>query len=962
MRLTSTILLVFLFSCSAFALMSKPKPDRPANNAVDQPTGVRLFIDRYSSAKEVIFQISTSASMTNPITKPHDYHSTIYSYCYMNDLSLNTTYYWRAKVKSTSDSSDWSDVWSFTTNDSIMFYSPTSNGRSWSPGGYFSWYRTADYDSFEFQADTSPAFNSGYFVDQKIKDTFSDWYVQTRVYDLKFGHPYHYRVRGIKGSTKSDWSKSWYVQVGDSLRFLKPAEGARYELEVPFQWAGVGYEKYQLQVDTSPAFNSSVLIDTIGTEPIYRSHTFSGLFFGKQYYGRVRALTSWDTTRWTNIRFETKNIERYYLVIDRYSYPDTRARTSPIDGATGYVYQLDTTTNFNSTELVEIDTDTTHVEFKQLLFGARYYARFKAYNSNDTSDWTAPRYIDIRRVPRGYYPFLNYTEVGINDSFTFSVSDLGVSGYQLQLSETTDFNGALLVDSFYAGRPTNNRGMIQFPTLKLNKDYYWRMRMWHTRDTSDWDYPQGKKFTTTSKPVLVNPYSHDGFGRDARVTLEWENIKNTKQYEVLLDTVEGFNSGNLKSYLVHDSNALFVNNLWFGKTYYWKVRIWSQNDSSDWSETRKYRVQTKVYLYRPKRNDTTVYAGLYSFDWNSIQGTTGYILELDTNDQFSNPYVFADTVKNSFFHWFHTPSPLVYGQTYYWRVKVYHDLDTTIWSDTWMFATRKRNAPFLIYPADSAVDVPLGLDFSWTKQTNVASYVVEYAENPQFQSPLRLNVISTNRSVALKPNTTYYWHVRGRNSSGNEIGDWSEAWTFKTKEKMDIPTLISPVNNLPDAELKQTLTWERIPGSSYDIELSQFFSFSHKQSASTPATAVNFNNLSGRTKYYWRVRAKNTYTTGEWSEVRNFTTGRGLSVEDIKRSGIQVYPNPVNDILTIKMVDNKTLLDVSITDMNGRLVKSSVFDGAPLAMIPLNELVAGYYVLRINTSQGVYYHNVQKMP
>jgi hypothetical protein len=962
MRYTSTILLVFLFSSSVFAAMTKPKLDKPADKSTNQASSVKLYVDKYSGAKEMIFQLSTSPTMSDPITRPQDYISSYYSYCWFNNLELNTTYYWRAKVKGTSDSSDWSDTWSFTTNDSIMFYSPRSNGRSWSPGGYFSWYRCAEYDSFELQADTTPAFNSDHLIEQSVKDTFKEWYVQTRIYELKYGNDYYYRVRGIKSGVKSDWSKTWYVTVLDSLRFLKPVEGGKYPVEVTFQWAGVGYEKYQLQIDTSTLFNSPALIDTLGTEGIYREHLISNLLYGQQYYARLRALTSYDTTKWTPIRFETLKISNYYLRVDRSSPPDADIRLNTrFYGSTGYMYQIDSSNQFNSTELVEFNTDTTWVQPKQLLFGVNYYARVKAYHETDSSQWSTPRTFDVRRVPSSYYPYQNRTEIGIKDSFTFSVSDRGVTGYQLQLSETNNFDGALLIDSIYPDRPPNGRGMIKFPTLKFNKDYFWRMRMWHTRDTSDWDYPLGKKFTTTSNVTLINPYSHDGFGRDAQITMEWEAIKHIDRYEVLMDTVEDFTSGNRTSYIARDSSRLYVNNLWFGRTYYWKVRALAQNDSTDWSETRKYKVQHKVYLDDPRKDRKDVYVTMSSFDWHSIQGTTGYILELDTNDQFTNPYVFADTVKNSFFHWFHTPAPLTYGQKYYWRVKVYHDLDTTIWSDVWAFTTRIRNSPDLLYPADSSVDIPLGINFSWTKQDDAASYVVEYAENPQFQSPLRLNVVGTNRSVALKPNTTYYWHVRGRRSDGHEIGDWSETWTFKTKPAMDVPVLVSPANNMQDAEVnKQTLKWEQIPGASYDIELSQFSSFSHKQSATTPATAVNFNNLTGRTTYYWRVRAKNVYTIGDWSDVWQFTTGRDLSVKDLSLSGLQLYPNPVNDVITIKSSDNQVIQKVSILDMNGRIVHNRRFVDVLTASISTEQLVAGHYVVRIQTNEGVFQQQVYK--
>ena len=106
-------------------------------------------------------------------------------------------------------------------------------------------------------------------------------------------------------------------------------------------------------------------------------------------------------------------------------------------------------------------------------------------------------------------------------------------------------------------------------------------------------------------------------------------------YQVMLDTTPAFSSPLLVDSLV-DTNALAQKDLLFRPLYYWKVRAISLDDTSAWSDTWKFTV-LRARLNLPRNNRTNITTDISSLDWNSIQGTNGYILQLDSFADFRNP-------------------------------------------------------------------------------------------------------------------------------------------------------------------------------------------------------------------------------------------------------------------------------------------------------------------------------------
>lgn len=91
--------------------------------------------------------------------------------------------------------------------------------------------------------------------------------------------------------------------------------------------------------------------------------------------------------------------------------------------------------------------------------------------------------------------------------------------------------------------------------------------------------------------------------------------------------------------------------------------------------------------------------------------------------------------------------------------------------------------------------------------------------------------------------------------------------------------LAFPINNQTNVDQNAELSWNKSQfADSYLIEVSNNQNFSSKV-ISDESTSTNFTaqGLAANTKYYWRIAAKNSIGTSDWSTVWSFTTKANIS-------------------------------------------------------------------------------------
>jgi photosystem II stability/assembly factor-like uncharacterized protein len=232
-----------------------------------------------------------------------------------------------------------------------------------------------------------------------------------------------------------------------------------------------------------------------------------------------------------------------------------------------------------------------------------------------------------------------------------------------------------------------------------------------------------------------------------------------------------------------NQNYVQMSQLYFGSKYFWRVRARHNTDTSEWSMAKSFTTVEKVTPVSPSNNANDLNLDL-TLQWEKIDGSFSYIYELSDDPDFTSSYpTFTDQPNAQI-------QGLMYGKSYYWRVKAAHSLDTTIWSDVWHFTT--INTVYLTSPADEdTVGVMPALE--WEGQNGTDGYIVQYDISDNFNEPEISIVLEPNTSFQvvfpLENNQIYYWRVKAFNTG--DTTNWSEVRCFFVNNNLDIEDILT---------------------------------------------------------------------------------------------------------------------------------------------------------------------------
>lgn len=202
-----------------------------------------------------------------------------------------------------------------------------------------------------------------------------------------------------------------------------------------------------------------------------------------------------------------------------------------------------------------------------------------------------------------------------------------------------------------------------------------------------------------------------------------------------------------------------------------------------------------------------------------------------------------------------------------------------------------------------------------------------------------------------------------------EVSDWNSMLNLDIKmDKMefippDAPDLLIPSNDETEITLQTILRWYPVENAaSYTLQIDDELSFeSHGvEKIVTTDTFLIVYNLLPSTKYYWRVNTSDGCLYGDWSEIWNFTTGEGLSVNQEIRTGIALNQNFPNPFSTRTIIDFKVPYASEVTfeiyNINGKVINSfrKYFEaGTNYIEIETEGLPEGIYICRMYTGNFV---------
>ncbi|WP_309642570.1 T9SS type A sorting domain-containing protein [Flavobacterium sp.] len=83
------------------------------------------------------------------------------------------------------------------------------------------------------------------------------------------------------------------------------------------------------------------------------------------------------------------------------------------------------------------------------------------------------------------------------------------------------------------------------------------------------------------------------------------------------------------------------------------------------------------------------------------------------------------------------------------------------------------------------------------------------------------------------------------------------------------------------------------------------------------------------------------------------TANPGLSTSTFTADSFVVFPNPIDNLISVKNDNNIVINSIVINDINGRIVKSQSFENLPNVQMNVADLASGMYMMKINSDKGL---------
>lgn len=371
--------------------------------------------------------------------------------------------------------------------------------------------------------------------------------------------------------------------------------------------------------------------------------------------------------------------------------------TSPVAGASKYIFEVDTVEQFNSPFLLRDSTaalTSPSINILKYGFDKHYFWRAKAKNDTMESAWSSFFTFSTAKTILLTSPADGEIVNSINP--TMQIVTLGAQPqYRIEVDTVADFSSSYFMTLF----PTNSQPFSQLLNAPYGKTYYWRAWATTWGDTSE--YSETRTFSIPAAPKLISP-ANASTGMDTSVTFNVSNISGSLATDVLISDDSLFSNPTL-----YTSGNTF-RNLKFGTTYYWKSRKSRGNNFSEYSET--FTFTTKFQLNAPTITLPQVNAIIKSdtvlFSWLALPISSGlvYEVQLDTVNTFFTPSSF-------FTNEIQIPiTNLNKNKTYFYRVRGLNDWGNGAWSNNRMFELQDNTSGLF----SSKVDCELRLNNHFT--------------------------------------------------------------------------------------------------------------------------------------------------------------------------------------------------------------------------------------------------------
>lgn len=246
--------------------------------------------------------------------------------------------------------------------------------------------------------------------------------------------------------------------------------------------------------------------------------------------------------------------------------------------------------------------------------------------------------------------------------------------------------------------------------------------------------------------------------------------------------------------------------------------------------------------------------------WSKKSDVTGYQIEYATNKNFTNAT--KKTIsKNSTTSY--TIKSTSNSKAYYVRLRTYvKDGDKTYYSGWTTIVALNTPKTAKVTSTENTLKV------TWTKNSNVTGYQIEYATNKSFKNATKKTITKNSTTSYTIKNTsaTKVYYVRVRTYVKNGDNTFYSPWTT-TISAINTPT----VKKVAPSKGTLKITWAENTGATgYEIQYSTSKAFTKANIAKATKgsqTSATIKNTTANKTYYVRIRTVCGDTYSPWSDA-----------------------------------------------------------------------------------------------
>ncbi len=77
-----------------------------------------------------------------------------------------------------------------------------------------------------------------------------------------------------------------------------------------------------------------------------------------------------------------------------------------------------------------------------------------------------------------------------------------------------------------------------------------------------------------------------------------------------------------------------------------------------------------------------------------------------------------------------------------------------------------------------------------------------------------------------------------------------------------------------------------------------------------------------------------------------------LKTNEFSSNSFSIFPNPASNLITVSSKENIVINSISMTDINGRIVKNNSFENGANVEVNIADLASGMYLMEISSNEG----------